>query len=192
GNVVSGNGNNGIHLTRSFTNTVQGNFVGTNAAGTAAVPNQDDGLDVDFSPRNQIGGTVAGAANVFSGNDDDGADINGTSFANHVEGNFFGTDLGGTIDLGNGDNGVEVTSSVGTVLGGPAAGAGNVLANNEFDGVFLAFATTKKILVQGNSIHDNGLAGVAVASAKAFRCHIVGNSIHDNGGLGIDLGPVQE
>src|SRR5262249_46235247 len=46
-------------------NVIEGNYIGTNAAGTAALPNLADGILIDLSAANNtIGGTTAGAANV--------------------------------------------------------------------------------------------------------------------------------
>jgi len=72
GNVISGNINYGIEirLNTATGNVVQGNFVGTNAAGNGAVPNRWDGIFLDDAPGNTIGGTAAGAGNVISGNGD--------------------------------------------------------------------------------------------------------------------------
>ena len=50
---------------------VEGNLIGTNAAGTAAVANGDYGIEVVASGAT-IGGTTTGAGNVISGNTDDG------------------------------------------------------------------------------------------------------------------------
>ena len=48
---------------------VQGNFIGTNAAGTAALGNGAGGIDINSGATgNTIGGTAAGAANVIAGN----------------------------------------------------------------------------------------------------------------------------
>ena len=67
-NVISGNGNGGIEIGGNA-NVVQGNFIGTNAAGTAAVPNRAEYRSSDSaSTDNLIGGTAAGAGNLISGN----------------------------------------------------------------------------------------------------------------------------
>ena len=54
-------------------NVVQGNYIGLNAAGTAALPNWSHRGCIRSSTApaaTRIGGTVAGAGNVISGNTD--------------------------------------------------------------------------------------------------------------------------
>ena len=50
-----------------------------------------------------------------------------TNGGNSVEGNFIGTDISGTSDLGNADDGVRIFSSNNTI-GGTTLGAGNVIS----------------------------------------------------------------
>ena len=52
--------------------TVAGNFIGTNPAGTTAIPNGGDGVEINGAFNNTIGGTAAGAGNVICGNTGDG------------------------------------------------------------------------------------------------------------------------
>ena len=67
---------------------MQGNFIGTNAAGTAALGNSEDGILVNSSS-DTIGGTTAGAGNLISGNTDDGVEITGSgTTGNLVAGNL--------------------------------------------------------------------------------------------------------
>ncbi len=65
-NVISGNTGDGIDIVSGGA-TVQGNFIGTNAAGTAALPNSGSGILISGGS-GTIGGTTAGAGNVISGN----------------------------------------------------------------------------------------------------------------------------
>ena len=52
---------------------VEGNAIGTNAAGTTAVPNASYGIYLGFAAsRATIGWTTAGSTNVISGNGIDG------------------------------------------------------------------------------------------------------------------------
>src|SRR5205807_3421282 len=75
GNVISGNSGDGILIqnsaspvTPSQLNTVQGNFIGTDAAGIAALPNTGDGVKLDGASSNAIGDASPGQGNVISGN----------------------------------------------------------------------------------------------------------------------------
>ena len=57
---------------------------------------------VDSASNNTIGGTAAGARNVISGNGSDGVVfIDGSATGNLVAGNYIGTDVTGTMALGN-------------------------------------------------------------------------------------------
>ncbi len=76
GNVISNNFH-GIGL-NGAANLIAGNMVGTNSAGTAALGNFDDGIDVDGNA-NTIGGTASGAGNVISANGNYGIWITGTA-----------------------------------------------------------------------------------------------------------------
>jgi large repetitive protein len=173
GNVISGNTEDGIVLGGdASSNLVQGNLIGTDAAGTSAVPNVEDGAVLDAgASSNTIGGTVAGARNVVSGNKQDGIVLDGGgTTANLIQGNFIGTDGTGTLNLGNTGPGVSIDGGAASnTVGGTVAGAGNIIA----------FTVQQTGILIGNGAADTTTVGNAV----------LGNSIHDNGspGLGIDL-----
>jgi hypothetical protein len=157
GNVVSGNRSYGIAV-GGIGNVVQGNFIGTDATGTQALGNSGIGIEVG-APRNIIGGTVPGAGNLISGNGIDGVGIGGDG--NVVEGNKIGTDVTGTRALGNGRSGVFVDTAVGTVIGGTAPGAGNLISGNVGDGITAsAFGSGGNTRIEGNLIGTNA-AGTA-------------------------------
>jgi hypothetical protein len=68
-NVISGNLLDGIFLTGGASgNLVQGNLIGLSAAGTNALPNGFNGISISGASSNTIGGSVAAARNVISGN----------------------------------------------------------------------------------------------------------------------------
>ena len=72
-----------------------GNFIGTDVSGTYAVANAE-GVKIALAPGNTIGGSVAGAGNLISGNAT-GVDIfNPAATGNVVFGNLIGTDSTGT------------------------------------------------------------------------------------------------
>ena len=60
GNLISGNGQDGVFLDGSgaANNVVQGNFIGTAASGTTGLGNGRGGVGVSGAPGNTIGGTA--------------------------------------------------------------------------------------------------------------------------------------
>jgi hypothetical protein len=100
---------------------VQGNLVGTNAAGTAAIPNSADGMALNG---NGLGGTItvgggaAGAGNVVSGNSGRGIDLTsfGTQQVSVVRGNLVGTDATGAQRLPNGTYGILVGANNAVIM----------------------------------------------------------------------------
>jgi titin len=174
GNVISGNGVAGVRLFNgaggsTSGNIVQGNFIGTDASGKAAIGNRSVGVAIGGgASQNTVGGTVAGAGNVISGNGGMGVLLNagpgrGMTNENLVDGNRIGTDLTGVAPLPNHSHGVGIINgSFGNTIGGTMAGAGNTIAFNRGTGV----------VVVGNG------GGNA----------ILGDAIFGNTQLGIDLG----
>src|SRR5262249_18052490 len=104
-NVVSGNRDYGIFIQGGDESIIQGNLIGTNAAGTAAVQNQW-GILLSGSNHVQIGGTTPGARNVISGNQRFGVSLEDFGVGNRIQGNLIGTDKSGTAPLGNGVYGI--------------------------------------------------------------------------------------
>ena len=75
----------------------------------------------------------------------------------------------GTLDLGNANQGIAVylTSNTNTVIGGTAAGAGNVISGNGGEGVRIQDAGTTGTLVQGNKIGTNAAGTAAIPNTNA-------------------------
>ncbi len=154
-NVISGNAGHGIRITgaTSSDNLIQGNYIGTNAAGTAAISNGADGIFLDDAPDTTIGGTVAGARNVISGNTVYGIAMEGSNVTDTViQGNYIGVDSTGGAALGN-DGGVRVANGANaTTIGGSVAGAGNVISASTFYGIQLFGTGVDNNIIQGNLI----------------------------------------
>jgi parallel beta-helix repeat protein len=168
GNLISGIG---MVNTVSLSGVViQGNRIGTNAAGTAALGNGNGGgIFMDSAVQNvTIGGTGAGMGNLISGNH------NGVySFASNVtiQGNFIGTDVTGTHALPN-DSGLGLYGS-NILLGGTVSGAGNLISGNHGSGIDMQqTATSGPIQIQGNRIGTDASGSYAIG----------------NGGSGISVG----
>ncbi len=163
GNVISGNAAEGIYQAPgSATTLIQGNFIGTDIAGTVAIPNGDQGIS-EFSNSDTIGGTSAGTRNVISGNTNDGIHLDPGSVSVLVQGNYIGTNAAGTASLGNGIDGILVNSTSNTI-GGSVAGAGNLISGNTEDGVEINGAGTSGNVVAGNLIGTDVTGTLAVGN----------------------------
>jgi plastocyanin len=164
GNVISGN-TAGVDLfgSGSTGNLVEGNYIGTDAMGANAVPNQSGVIVVAGATSNTIGGLVAGAGNVISGNSSVGVYFNNGASTNLVEGNSIGINTSGA-PLGN-QTGVYVDGTSGAavqgnIIGGTASGAGNVIADSQENGVDVVGSGASGTAILGNSISQNASLGV--------------------------------
>jgi hypothetical protein len=153
-NVISGNNSIGVQMwTYSAKyNKVQGNYIGTDATGNKAVPNKGSGVAINGSPFNLVGGSVAGAGNVISGNTEDGVVINqGGGHDTVIRGNIIGLNARGDTRLGNGWYGIE-TSQPRTIIGGTTAIERNVVSGNVWSGIVLWLASGSDNKVTGNYV----------------------------------------
>ena len=166
GNVISGNSGDGVLADDTAeTLTIQGNLIGMNRAGSGPLGNSGNGITL-AGPPTTIGGSVAGAGNVLSGNGDDG--INITSAGNWVAGNFVGTNAAGLAARGNAQDGVLVSGgATGNTIGGPTAGYRNILSGQTGDaGVAITGVGTTGNLVQGNFIGLDRNGTIAIPNTK--------------------------
>ena len=172
GNVISGNSSYGVYIDPTIAGlTLQGNRIGTNAAGTAALGNGSAGV-VSFASNVIVGGATAAERNLFSGNGADGLAIEAGSVGITIRGNYFGLDATGTLDLGNGGSGLsEFGTSV--VIGGSAAGQGNVSSGNSYDGMAVGGGTVQML---GNRIGTNA-AGTASIGNIGYGARISGSDV---------------
>jgi photosystem II stability/assembly factor-like uncharacterized protein len=143
-NVISGNQSGGVAIDGKG-NVVQGNFIGTNAAGTAAMPNVAAvSIENPTSTGNLVGGTATGAGNLLSGNQ---WGVLSSGANTTIQGNLIGTDVTGKNKIPN-STGVQALG-LNTLIGGLTASARNVVSGNQGDGVSVRGAGSK---VQGNYI----------------------------------------
>jgi CSLREA domain-containing protein len=192
-NIISGNAENGVLIKESNAtsiitqnNLVQSNYIGTNVTGTAAIPNDVDGVALEAAANNTIGGTSATARNLISGNAGDGVSIYSASGGNFIRGNYIGTDVTGTLDLGNGETGVKIEESDNQTLGGTSASSRNIISGNNQDGVLIRETgatpiTNANNIVQGNYIGTNA-AGTAALGNGVNGIFIDGARFTDIGG----------
>lgn len=164
-NLLSGNTQHGLYL-YGFTGApdgtptpyimVRGNFIGTNATGTAAIPNASQGIHLFNSQYVLIGGTTATDRNVIAGNGGHGIGID-RAINNNIQGNFIGVNNDGSTLLGNSGSGIAVYDYTGPNTVGIAPGGtegGNIIAGNA-GGVYLYGGSSSGIRMSGNSIYSN-------------------------------------
>ncbi len=202
-NLISGNAGNGIRIT-SHENVVQGNYIGTNVTGTSDLGNDGDGILLEGSEFNTIGGAIAGARNIISGNGRNGIADDEENIGTVMQGNYIGTDVTGTVDLGNDANGIYVREAEGGTLGGTTPGAGNLISGNGENGVYI-FSSSQDVQIQNNYIgtdvngaNDLGNGGDGILVERSRRTVIGGtdvnalNLISGNTGNGIQIIDSQE
>jgi uncharacterized repeat protein (TIGR01451 family) len=216
GLVINRFSSSGIFYSGSGTANIKGNYIGTDAAGEAALPNGGAGVVVSsgsFEPT--IGDTTPGGRNVISGNANVGILLSASG--SMVAGNYIGTDASGKLALGNGvgDAGVLI------LTGSQNYVERNVISGNTGPGVFIGASSANQIISDLIGVGADGVTplgnqdGVVISSgsgnrivadppgsgviAYSARTGVVilpaatGNSIlyyriFGNGGLGIDLG----
>ena len=152
-------------ITSTGDNTIQGNFIGLDVTGSASLPNRI-GLLINLQPgsRNFIGGAAAGEGNVISGNRLANVEL-GSGLGNRVQGNLIGTNAAGTgpptgLPSGSGSSVGVILGGTRNSIGGTTAGAGNVIAFNTAQGVFVNDSNAESNLILGNSIDFNGRLGI--------------------------------
>jgi titin len=136
-NLISGNGSGVTGEACGQSNQISGNLIGTDITGAQALANSGSG--VSFAGGRDasgtiVGGAIAGARNIISGNS-----IDGVSFARIggilVQGNFIGTDVTGTVAIPNRNHGIGLFESSGITIGGSTPLARNVISGNLGHGI---------------------------------------------------------
>ena len=104
-------------------------------------------------PRTIIGGTDPSERNISSANGDNGITIGSDN--NIIQGNYIGTDITGTLDRGNIDDGIDIISNgSNNMIGGTDPGAGNLVAYTNDDGIDIDNGTGNSML--GNQVFGSG------------------------------------
>lgn len=184
---------------------IQGCYIGTDAAGTAAIPNSigilnSQGINIGSSGVSTL--TATGARNVISGNTDDGIRSTGAGPTCVIAGNYIGVNATGIAVLGNGGDGVELNNANNTSLGDyslvpiPGLSYGNVIGGNEGNGLHLtgALANCSAVLVYigtdrsgtiplGNVGHGVLIENGASANALGIGATVVVIAFNGGGGI---------
>ena len=174
-------------------NTIVGNYLGTNAAATfASVLNTASagmGIHLESGSHNNVFGTPALAdRNVFDGAPLEGIRIDHEhSDSNVIQNNIFGLTPNGLGKRPNGRTGIDLQFGPSfNLVGGLGPNENNVISAHPFIGVDLSHTnSTSNNEVVGNFIGTN-LTGDGVPSythnfyGVAFKDDVANNNVHDN------------
>jgi CSLREA domain-containing protein len=193
-NLLSGNIDFGVESDVCANCLIQNNYIGTDASGDAAVPNE---IGV-FLKAGQVilgggdlfaGGRFAGA-NVISGNPGTGVllEFGGQRL---VTGNLVGTDAGGVAAIPNG-SGIETLAAWGDFV------SGNLVSGNARDGIRVFYGSSRTFIggnrigtdLSGNLPLGNSRSGVAITASSVGNLVGIGtpNTIAYNDGSGVSVG----
>jgi hypothetical protein len=154
-------------------------LIGTDKNGVTALSNGLGGVLIEGGASyTVVGGTASNARNVISGNGGPGiwiADIGSDNTI--IQGNLIGLAADGGTPLGNSTAGVLVNHGLNALIGGPTAGARNVISGNSI-GIFLSTSGSNfETVIQGNYIGTDitgtlprgNQLGVGIGSAPGTR-----------------------
>jgi hypothetical protein len=187
-NVISGSGNYGVFINGSSNgNTISGNFIGTDPAGTLARPN-NVGIYIQASNNNYIGGTNTGAGtygNIISGNTTRGVYIVAGSRGNTLAGNWIGLDSTGNNHIANNSSGVELTAAGPNFIGVPDPNAINVISGNITNEIRIGTGSQAAVVNNYVGLRASGLAPAIAASYLldldgALGCQVGGSVAERN------------
>jgi len=167
GNLISGNTGQGISLGGGSGHIVQGNLVGTTAAGTADLGNGSQGILL-----NVLNSVVSN--NVVSGNNQQGIQTTGSGGSrNWIVGNWIGTDVSGALNLSNNSFGVQNGGGFNNVC------SNNVIAFNGDHGVHHAGVSSTNNTITGNSMYSNAKLGINLFVAGDTTSGATSNDVCD-------------
>lgn len=166
GNVISGNGHNGILITSDSTGAqILGNYIGTDIKGKKAIGNGENGIQLGTAGgKNRaisavIGGSESGEGNIISGNKENGIKIQSFSFNNVIQGNLIGLSVK-QEPLLNREAAIQISQSSNNLIGGPNTNEGNAIFYNHCGGVVVGEDACDTVSV-GNSILTNSITGIS-------------------------------
>ncbi|MEQ9405584.1 MAG: LamG-like jellyroll fold domain-containing protein [Cyclobacteriaceae bacterium] len=155
GNVISGTFSTySVRLQSADNIIIDSNIIGLNSAGTTAIPNTGNGIDVE---------ATTGSGTIIRNNTISSSTIDGIVVSDHtsdliIENNYIGTNAAGTVGgggLGNLGIGIRLDNASGINSGQPIQIIDNVISGNgnanSDHGIYLD-GTSSDLVIQGNKI----------------------------------------
>jgi parallel beta-helix repeat protein len=167
GNVISGNGQNGIRLYGSINALVTSNIIGVDTTGGLALPNGDsssyNGIEISYyAYGNSIGlPTDASSRNTISGNTGCGVNIVTGAHDNALDGNYIGLGTDGLAVIPNGLAGACLIGAGSNSISTSTATVNQYISGNSHEGVYITNTSGSTI----NGSTSIGLAAGGVVAA---------------------------
>ena len=189
GLIINRFSSQGIWLFGGGSNTIKNCWIGVNSTGSAAAANGSDGIFIDKSSGNTVGGPLDSDRNLISGNSGNGIHFlfHGQANNNLMQNNFIGTDVTGKYAVGNRGNGIDFF--------GPATYntmTNNVISGNSGHGITFFGGDASDNLITGNhvGVDVTGTRGVpnnrnGVDIWGPPRITVTNNVIASNKGSGV-------
>jgi uncharacterized repeat protein (TIGR01451 family) len=189
GNWIAATQGSGIEISSGSGFVLQGNLIGTNAAGAPGMGNLAFGIA--FAGASSTIGGAGLAGNVVGGNGGIGIQAFGNS--NLIQGNSVGVSRDGSNAVPNANGGLSLRGTNVTVGGSRALGLGNTVSANAGNGVSFLGGQS---LFQGNTIGSYSSQPTFGNSATGFSVtgngntiggasDALGNQISGNGAFGV-------
>ena len=199
GNLISGNGANGVLLSNGpALNVLSGNFIGTSASGNSALGNFQDGVAIVNASGNALIGCTFPQNpfvfyNVISGNGGNGVRVTNSNLTT-IQANFMGVGANNATIVANGGDGLLVSGTSANTQVGGVIPLGNVIAGNIQNGIevrdqasgFISFNTFAGLYAFGKAA-PNRRDGILITSSggnNTIRTSIVSGNL----GNGIEIG----
>lgn len=174
------------------------NFIGTDSTGTVDKGNGGDGIFIENTPNNIIGGT-GGRRNIISANKGYGIRVLGVdttiSFLpngaknNLVQANIIGLDFFMQKLLPNGLDAVILNNAPNNTIGGTAPNQGNTMGGAK-NGVTIVGSLSQGVAIQGNFIGVDGTGAkfaAGIFSRGGKQLSVEGNFLTNIDSVGVDL-----
>ena len=166
-NVIAGNLGSGIGISYGSGYVIRGNYIGTDITGTKASRQRHGHQRLRGARTSPSAAAGPGDGNLVSGNNGIGIYVYNFASDTTILGNRIGTDVTGTLPLGNITGIATSNDSGGLRIGGTGPGEANVIAFNKGYLAYslpvgaLIYNSSKQIPIRGNSFHDNEQLGIA-------------------------------
>ncbi len=162
-NVISSNGTGGIFIGSGAASTlIRGNYIGHAPDGVEVLGNAQNGIRIEDSPGNIIGGSDSGCGNVIAGSTYGILLLSSNSTDNLIRGNYIGTDPAGAVAAAN-TYGVTLQHAPGNTIGGTNTADRNLISGNSY-GIYIQYVETTGTVIQGNYIGTDASGTHAISN----------------------------